>query len=36
VIGTFAFVQVENPDPADELVVDGRGNRDSSARPAPP
>lgn len=28
VIGTFAFVQIENPEPADELIVDGRGNRD--------
>ena len=28
VIGTFAFVQVENPEQDDELVVDGRGNRD--------
>jgi hypothetical protein len=28
VIGTFVFVQIENPEPDDELVVDGAGNRD--------
>jgi hypothetical protein len=28
VIGAFAFVQIENPEPDDELVLDGRGNSD--------
>jgi Ca2+-binding RTX toxin-like protein len=28
VIGTFVFVQIENAEPGDELVVDGGGNRD--------
>jgi Ca2+-binding RTX toxin-like protein len=28
VIGPFAFVQIENAEPDDELVVDGAGNRD--------
>ena len=28
VIGVFVSVQIENPDPHDELVLDGRGNSD--------